>query len=105
MSGVLVAGDGMESLLSRRWMPMPFLADREALSVDDRLAARRPGPVAALYYPRRSAEVHQRLPRPYRRRLVHQGIRPAAACESRMSWHDRPGRRGRVRLRSEPADV
>jgi hypothetical protein len=29
---------------------MPFLADREALSVDDRLAAqRRPGPVAVLY--------------------------------------------------------
>ena len=28
-----VAGDAMESLLSTRWMPMPFLADSEALSV------------------------------------------------------------------------
>jgi diguanylate cyclase (GGDEF)-like protein len=28
---------------------MPFLADREALSLDDRLAAQRPGPVAVLY--------------------------------------------------------
>jgi GGDEF domain-containing protein len=28
---------------------MPFLADREALSVDDRLSVRPPGPVAVLY--------------------------------------------------------
>ena len=28
-----VAGDEMESVLSRRWMPMTFLADEEALSV------------------------------------------------------------------------
>ena len=27
-----VAGDAMESLLSRRWMPMTFLADDEALT-------------------------------------------------------------------------
>lgn len=27
-----IAGDAMESLLSARWMPMPFLADSEALS-------------------------------------------------------------------------
>jgi diguanylate cyclase len=30
-----VPGDAMEALLSARWMPMPFLADREALSLDD----------------------------------------------------------------------
>ena len=28
-----VPGDAMEALLSARWMPMPFLADREALSL------------------------------------------------------------------------
>ncbi len=28
-----VPGDAMEALLSARWMPMPFLADREALSI------------------------------------------------------------------------
>ncbi len=28
-----VPGDAMESLLSARWMPMPFLADHEALSL------------------------------------------------------------------------
>ena len=28
-----VPGDAMEALLSARWMPMPFLADREALSM------------------------------------------------------------------------
>jgi diguanylate cyclase len=29
-----VPGNAMEALLSARWMPMPFLADREALSMD-----------------------------------------------------------------------
>ena len=29
-----IPGDAMEELLSARWMPMPFLADREALSLD-----------------------------------------------------------------------
>ncbi len=29
-----VPGDAMEALLAARWMPMPFLADREALSSD-----------------------------------------------------------------------
>jgi len=28
-----VPGNAMEALLSARWMPMPFLADREALSL------------------------------------------------------------------------
>ncbi len=29
-----VSGDAMEALLSTRWMPMPLLADREALALD-----------------------------------------------------------------------
>ncbi|MFW3113395.1 cyclic diguanylate phosphodiesterase domain-containing protein [Mycobacterium haemophilum DSM 44634] len=31
-----VPGDAMEALLSTCWMPMPFLADREALSLGAR---------------------------------------------------------------------
>lgn len=49
---------------------MPFLTDREALSVDDRLAAQRPARIRRSFvYRRRSAEVHRRLPRVPRLRL------------------------------------
>ena len=55
----------------------------------------RPGP----------AQGDQRLPRPYRRRLVHPRLRRTAARRRRRPQPDRPARRRRVRRRTGGADV